>query len=124
MSWDNLREMRDGGMEIGSHGVHHRMLAKLPASLMNAELVESRRRMKAELGAPARVLSYPVGGHDAFDEDVIAAARAAGYEMACTYMERCMDPAWFEAVLAWPGLFIHRSRRRDASWVGSQPAAT
>ena len=143
MSWDNLREMRDGGMEIGSHGVHHRMLAKLPASLMNAELVESRRRMKAELGAPARVLSYPVGGHDAFDEDVIAAARAAGYEMACTYIagtsrpdlhsrfamrrlpvERCMDPAWFEAVLAWPGLFIHRSRRRDASWVGSQPAAT
>jgi peptidoglycan/xylan/chitin deacetylase (PgdA/CDA1 family) len=143
MSWQNLREMRDGGMEIGSHGVHHRMLAKLPASLMKAELVESRRRMQAELGAPARVLSYPVGGHDAFDEEVIAAARAAGYEMACAYIagtsrpgahtqfalrrlpvERCMDQAWFEAVLAWPGLFIHRSRRRDASWVGSQPAAT
>lgn len=143
MSWQNLREMRDGGMEIGSHGVHHRMLAKLPASLMRAELVESRRRMQAELGVPARVLSYPVGGHDAFDDEVIAAARAAGYEMACTYIagtsrpdlrsrfalrrlpvERCMDQAWFEAVLAWPGLFVHRSRRRDASWVGSQPAAT
>lgn len=143
MSWQNLREMRDGGMEIGSHGVHHRMLAKLPASLMKAELVESRRRMEVELGAPARVLSYPVGGHDAFDADVIAAARAAGYEMACTYIagtsrpgahspfalrrlpvERCMDQAWFEAVLAWPECFIHRSRRRDASWVGSQPAAT
>lgn len=143
MSWQNLREMRDGGMEIGSHGVHHRMLAKLPASLMKAELVESRRRMEAELGAPARVLSYPVGGHDAFDAEVIAAARAAGYEMACTYIagtskpgthspfelrrlpvERFMDRAWFEAVLAWPGFFIHRSRRRDAGWAGSQPAAT
>ena len=144
MSWQDLREMRDGGMEIGSHGVHHRMLAKLPASLMKAELVESRRRTEAELGTPARVLSYPVGGHDAFDADVVAAARAAGYEMACTYIagtsrpdpasrfelrrlpiERRMDQAWFEAVLAWPGLFMHRSRRRDASWVvdASQPVA-
>jgi len=143
VTWQNLREMRDGGMEIGSHGVHHRMLAKLPSSLMKAELVESRRRMETELGAPARVLSYPVGGHDAFDPEVIAAARAAGYEMACTYIagtsrpdahsqfalrrlpiERGMDQTWFEAVLACPALFVHRSKRRDASWLGSQPAAT
>ena len=135
MGWQALREMRDGGMEIGSHGVHHRMLAKLPASLMKAELVESRRRTEEELGTPARVLSYPVGGFDAFDAEVETAARAAGYEMACSYIagtsqldarsqfslrrlpvERGMDRAWFEAVMAWPAVFMHRSRQRDANW--------
>ena len=73
-------------MEVGSHGVHHRMLAKLPAAAMKAELVDSRHRIAAELGMPARVVSYPVGGHDAFNAEVETAARAAGYEMACSYI--------------------------------------
>lgn len=131
MSWSQLREMQDDGMEVGSHGVNHRMLAKLPPELMKAELVESRRRIGVELGRPAQVVSYPVGGHDAFNRQVEVAARAAGYEMACSYLagtsrptaeslfalrrlpvERHMDQAWFEAVVALPELFLHRSRRR------------
>ncbi|HJW45982.1 MAG TPA: polysaccharide deacetylase family protein [Lysobacter sp.] len=131
MTWGQLRQMHEAGMEVGSHGVHHRMLAKLPAVTMKAELVDSRQRIGIELGTPARVLSYPVGGHDAFNTDVEAAARAAGYEMACSYIagtsrpdrnalfslrrlpvERDRDQAWFEAVMAAPEIFCHRTRHR------------
>lgn len=137
MTWAQLREMQDNGMEVGSHGVNHRMLAKLPPALMRAELVESRRRIGVELGRPAQVVSYPVGGHDAFNREVETAARAAGYEMACSYVagtsrpgpdtlfslrrlpiERDMDQAWFEAVVALPELFMHRSRRRLPNHAG------
>lgn len=137
MTWPQLQQMHEAGMEVGSHGVHHRMLAKLPPAAMKAELVDSRRRIGAELGVPARVVSYPVGGHDAFDAAVEFAARAAGYEMACSYLtgtnsldertlyslrrlpvEREMDQAWFEAVMALPELFCHRSRSRAPVRVG------
>lgn len=131
MDWDMLREMRAGGMEIGSHGVHHNMLAKLPAARMRGEVFASKARLEAELAAPADVISYPVGGHDAYDAAVVAAVRDAGYRVACSYVagaqplppreryglrripvERHMDAAWFEGMLALPEVFCYRTRAR------------
>ena len=123
MSWDQLREMSAAGMQIGSHGVHHRMLAKLPTPLMEMELAQSKASIERELGVPATVLSYPVGGDRAFDGRVIAATRAAGYQAACSYIsgtnsgsplnrfalhrlpvERTMGIGWFAAMLTLPKL--------------------
>lgn len=131
MTWAQVREMREGGMEIGSHGVHHRMLAKLPADAMREELEASKRAIERETGAEAKVLSYPVGGSDAYDEAVMRAAREVGYRMACSYqagpeslapasryrmrripVERDTGADWFEGMLALPELFCHRSRTR------------
>lgn len=131
MSWDQLRQMHASGMEIGSHGVSHRMLAKLPPALVEEELVGSRRAIERELGTPAQVLSYPVGGRDAYDDTVVDIARKAGYRIACSYLtgtsgleqanrygmprlpvERHMDLGWFEAMLSLPEVFCHTSRTR------------
>src|SRR5690606_3817506 len=49
MTWDQLREMQAGGMEIGGHGVHHRMLAKLPDEALRDEVAECQARLTAEL---------------------------------------------------------------------------
>lgn len=132
MDWDQLREMRHGGMEIGSHGVDHRMLSKLPRDEMRHELEGSRRALERELGGGIDVLSYPVGGPDAYDGEVIQAAREAGYRLACNYragtvaatqanryelrrlpIERQMDASWFEATMAVPEVFGYRSRLRN-----------
>lgn len=126
MTWDQLREMDAAGMEIGSHGVHHRMLAKLPREEMAWELRTSAERLAAELGHPAVSLAYPVGGPDAYDDAVIEAARANGFKAGCSYVsgtspaahgerftlkripvERHIDRDWFEAMLALPELFMH-----------------
>lgn len=131
MTWDQLREMHRHGMEIGSHGVDHRMLAKLSPARMQAEVHGSKSTLERELGAPVAVLSYPVGGPDAFDSQTIEAVRAAGYRMACSYVagtravegktlyslprlpvERQMDRAWFEAMVAVPEMFSYASRLR------------
>ena len=123
MSWTQLREMHAAGCEIGSHGVHHRMLAKLPQPALDAELRDSRATLERELGAPVTLLSYPVGGDASFDARVVEAAMAAGYRAACSYIcgtnpahaidryalrrlpvEREMDGGWFAAMLTLPKL--------------------
>ena len=132
MRWADLREMRDAGMEVGSHGIHHRMLAKLPAAQMREEVSGSKAAIERELGGRVDVLSYPVGGPDAYDPDVMEAVRDAGYRMACSYetgaernsadrryglrrmpVERQMDDAWFEAMMALPEVFAYPSRARN-----------
>jgi peptidoglycan/xylan/chitin deacetylase (PgdA/CDA1 family) len=131
MNWDQLREMHAAGMEIGSHGVGHHMLAKLPPAEMTHELQGSQAALTRELGVEAVSISYPVGGHDAFDDDVIAAARAASFRIGCSYVsgdnpgrpanrfdlrrihvESDLDAAWFSAMTAWPTPFTHRAKQR------------
>lgn len=131
MTWAQLREMRDSGMEVGSHGVNHRMLAKLGPEAMREEIIASKRAIERELGGEAQVISYPVGGPDAYSDAVIAAVREAGYRMACSYragpetlrpesryamrripVERGMDADWFAGMLALPEVFCHPSRAR------------
>jgi len=131
MSWDQLREMQAGGMEIGSHGVHHRMLARLPGAEMRSEVADSKAALERELGGAAEVLSYPVGGTNAFGAEVIAALKAENFRIGCSYIsgsnqlplrdlyalrrlpvERYMDQDWFRGMLVWPELFSHRSRQR------------
>ncbi|SFV36129.1 Polysaccharide deacetylase [Pseudoxanthomonas sp. YR558] len=131
MTWDQLREMQRGGMEIGSHGVDHRMLAKLPLDRMVAEVQGSKDALERELGVPVQVISYPVGGPDAFNHDTVEAVRSAGFRLACSYVagigrlgprtqfslprlpvERHMDMPWFKAMMAMPELFTYASRLR------------
>jgi len=128
MTWEQLREMRDGGMELGSHGVHHRMLAKLPAQLMTEEVIDSKSMLDHNLGGSAQVLSYPVGGFNAYDHAVVEATRSAGFRMACSYVsgtnrlqldssyslrrlhvERGVDAAWFQGMLELPEIFSYRT---------------
>lgn len=126
MSWSRVREMHAAGFEIGSHGVHHRMLAKLAQAELEAELGDSRATLERELGAPVTAIAYPVGGDDAFDARVIGATRAAGYRIGCSYIsgtnrcgatnplalyrlavEREMDVGWFGAMLTLPSLLSY-----------------
>ncbi len=131
MTWNQLRAMQAAGMSIGGHGSHHRMLAKLPDQALREEIDDCQARLTAELGAPALAISYPVGGPDAYDARVIAAARDAGFRLGFTYLngcnrwplgehfslrrmaiERSADMGWFPAMMAVPELFSHPSIAR------------
>ncbi|MGQ0646979.1 MAG: polysaccharide deacetylase family protein [Gemmatimonadaceae bacterium] len=86
MTWDNVREMARAGIEIGSHTVRHPILTRLTGEEMQAELVESRRMIESQIGQTVTVLSYPVGESYAFNDDVCAASRAAGYRFAVSFV--------------------------------------
>jgi peptidoglycan/xylan/chitin deacetylase (PgdA/CDA1 family) len=132
MTWAQLREMQASGFEIGSHGVHHRMLARLPAEEMAREVLESKETLERELGGHPMFMSYPVGGNRAFNDMVIEATREAGFQLACCYIcgtnaepssnrfalyrlpvERMMGPGWFAAMLTLPNLMCYPTTDHD-----------
>ncbi|MFP4058076.1 MAG: polysaccharide deacetylase family protein [Candidatus Brocadiia bacterium] len=81
MSWDQVRELRDGGMEVGSHTVSHACLTAVPAQRAHEELSDSKAALERELGEPVALLAYPAGD---YDQDVADLAVEAGYQAAFT----------------------------------------
>lgn len=85
MNWDQVRQLRDEGWEIGSHTCSHPWLTEISDSQLGEELTRSRAICEEELREPTRSIAYPYGAHD---DRVVAAAAAAGYETACTVPHR------------------------------------
>ena len=61
VGWGDLPELRAAGLRIGSHGVTHRTLKRLPGEQVDRELRESRRRLEDRLGEPVLHFSFPRG---------------------------------------------------------------
>jgi peptidoglycan/xylan/chitin deacetylase (PgdA/CDA1 family) len=79
LSWDEVRALRDAGMEIGSHADLHEPLTARPLSEVRSALARSRQSLETECGWRPYALSYPYGSWTA---GVAAAAREAGFYCA------------------------------------------
>jgi peptidoglycan/xylan/chitin deacetylase (PgdA/CDA1 family) len=109
MSWDQLRELADGGWEIGSHTVSHPHLTQIGDGELEVELTRSREACREALGRDCSSIAYPYGD---VDERVVAAARAAGYAAGAALPAR-----WHaERPLEWPrvGVYYADDDRRFA----------
>lgn len=73
---DELRELRRGGVLIGSHSVTHRRMTELSQAEMVEELTESRNTLAKILGENVHVFALPYGSGNA---DVAHLAARAGY---------------------------------------------
>jgi peptidoglycan/xylan/chitin deacetylase (PgdA/CDA1 family) len=76
---EEARALHDAGMELGSHTLSHPDLRTLDDDELERELVGSKQAVEELTGEPCRTLAYPYG---LYDERVIRAAGAAGYELA------------------------------------------
>jgi peptidoglycan/xylan/chitin deacetylase (PgdA/CDA1 family) len=81
MTWEELRELQDAGMTIGSHTRTHPSLPDYHAALHN-EVAMSREDIKEHLGRAPDFFAYPFGAWDSLSA---AWARTAGYRAARTY---------------------------------------
>jgi peptidoglycan/xylan/chitin deacetylase (PgdA/CDA1 family) len=88
ISWQQLGEMRDAGVDIQSHTVSHSSLnakkgksdEQYQAWLKN-ELAGSKEILEQNLGIQVKAIAYPYGLHS---EAVREAVKQAGYEVAFT----------------------------------------
>jgi peptidoglycan/xylan/chitin deacetylase (PgdA/CDA1 family) len=78
VTWTMLEAMREGGFEVGSHGLTHAHLADLDPVALRDELWDSRARIKERLGS-CDTLAYPFGE---WSPEVAAAAADCGYRFA------------------------------------------
>jgi len=88
MSWEQLRELRDAGHEIGSHTQEHRPLIGLSDEEAREELEQSRATIAERLGVAPRFLAYPRGFYTARDKTLAA---EIGYDGACAVILHWRD---------------------------------
>jgi peptidoglycan/xylan/chitin deacetylase (PgdA/CDA1 family) len=87
LSWQNLREMRQRGFEIGSHTASHALLTNESIDKVLLELDSSRMELEARLGDKVPYFSYPDGR---FNRQVVSAVKSCGYAFAfstCTHRD-------------------------------------
>lgn len=87
LTWDMIREMREGGISFGAHTLSHPFLANLSDTEAKSEIVESKRRIEEELGESVRHFAYPNGTVEDCTPRVREMIRAAGLETAATAVE-------------------------------------
>lgn len=83
MTWEQLRTMKRGGMEIGSHAASHRPLSALSSQEATEEIRQSKARIEQELGDRCLHFSFPFGSRRDYNEGLVSDVRDAGYETCC-----------------------------------------
>jgi peptidoglycan/xylan/chitin deacetylase (PgdA/CDA1 family) len=78
LTWNDARELRRGGMQIGAHGATHRFLTDLTPSELERELGQMQRAFEQELGRRPATLSFP-GGRQT--PSVVRACKEAGFRV-------------------------------------------
>jgi len=81
LTWDQVREMLAGGVEMGAHTVSHPVLTTLPDALQESEITESRQRIAKETGVAPSSFAPPNGD---FNTATIGILRSQGFRAACT----------------------------------------
>ncbi len=88
ISWEQLAEMRDAGVDIQSHTVTHSSLNAKKGKTdeqyqawLKSELAGSKELLEKNLGIQVKAIAYPYGLHS---DAVREAAKQAGYEAAFT----------------------------------------
>lgn len=61
MNWREIREMAENGIEIGAHGVNHKLLTKISREEAVFEIEESKRQIETALGKKVLYFAYPGG---------------------------------------------------------------
>jgi peptidoglycan/xylan/chitin deacetylase (PgdA/CDA1 family) len=89
LSWDELAEVADAGIEIGSHSLLHHPLDVLPAAQLREEIVRSKDELEQRLQRRVRSFAYPHGYNGA---RVRAAVLAAGHDNATEVGRRLHSP--------------------------------
>jgi peptidoglycan/xylan/chitin deacetylase (PgdA/CDA1 family) len=80
MTVEQVRQIADAGMEVGSHGMHHVSLTSVADAELASELRDSRAALQDISGQEVAGFCYPYGH---IDSRVIAAVRSAGYGYGC-----------------------------------------
>jgi peptidoglycan/xylan/chitin deacetylase (PgdA/CDA1 family) len=83
LTWGQIAEMADAGMEIAAHSTNHADFTVIGPNELRRQLQEPKALLEQATGQKIRFLAYPAGKYNAA---VMAATRAAGYEAAVTVL--------------------------------------
>jgi peptidoglycan/xylan/chitin deacetylase (PgdA/CDA1 family) len=85
LSWDEVREMSDGGITFGAHSVNHPVLTNLPLEQAKWEIIQSKKDIEEKLGKEITAFSYPNGY---FSPEIVRLVQESGFTSAVSVSPR------------------------------------
>jgi peptidoglycan/xylan/chitin deacetylase (PgdA/CDA1 family) len=80
VTWEQIREMKEQGIEIGSHTLNHPILSKVREKRrLIEEIGGSRLEIEEKIGDRVATFCYPNGTPEDIDERVVTVVKEAGY---------------------------------------------
>jgi peptidoglycan/xylan/chitin deacetylase (PgdA/CDA1 family) len=89
LTWEQLEELHEGGVEIGSHSQQHIALDVVSADRSARELVNSKLQLEQRLEVAVNSFAYPYGYHTPALKQLVA---RAGYTSACAVKNALSHP--------------------------------
>lgn len=86
INWQQAKEMAENGMHIGSHTLSHNILSHLDKEAQKHEINQSKANIETHLKKETTSIAYPVGGRSAFTDTTQSLAKAAGYQLAFSFV--------------------------------------
>jgi len=88
MTWDQIREMRDGGVTIGAHSHSHLHMVEATLREDRHEIETSNRNFQRELGVVPNLFAYPFGEASLA---IMRLVKETGYDAAFGQHSGAMD---------------------------------
>lgn len=93
LSWSQIAEIADAGVEVGAHTVTHAALDAIPFFQAREEIRVSKQMLEQQLAMEVRSFAYPFGFYtravrDAVEESGFDSACAVGYAMCTSANDR------------------------------------
>ena len=88
LDWRHAAKLVQTGWEIGSHGMTHRDLTRLPDNDLETELALSKAIIEGRLGIQVRLISYPFGN---VNNRVCQMCKDVGYQAGFVMGRRCKN---------------------------------
>ncbi len=84
LTWEEVKEMADKGVEFGSHGLNHLRFSRLSREEIKREISLSKEIIEKHLGTPVKYFAYPYGKNEDIPPETEKILRHNGYLMAFT----------------------------------------
>ena len=88
MNWDEVRQLKNFGIDVGAHTVSHPILTSLQPADLEWQLHECKIKIEQELGMECFSVAYPNGTPLDYSDAVIDAAKKIGYKLGFTLSEK------------------------------------
>ncbi len=104
LSWNQLRQLANEGVTLGSHTQTHPILTQISANQIREEIKRSQQDLKREIGYALPIFCYPNGD---YNDAVTAILREEGISLAFTVLAGenrldTVDPFRLRRTTIWP----------------------
>jgi len=84
LTWEEIREMAETAVAVGSHTHTHRVLATINTSSQKEEMILSKLIIEEHIGRPVLSIAYPVGEPHNITKETAEIAASSGYVLGFT----------------------------------------